>query len=106
MTTIFKNYTPHVVRLNDGRVYESCGVVKVSATFTDFDENGVCHQTFGDIVDLPAKADGVKLIVSSVVLSAAKAKGLNRDDLVAPATGHKDTVREAGQVVSVPGFVD
>jgi hypothetical protein len=30
----------------------------------------------------------------------------NRDDLVAPATGHPDTIRnEKGQIISVPGFV-
>ena len=41
-------------------------------------------------------------IVSALVLAAID----NRLDCVAPATGSKETVRnEAGQIVSVPGFV-
>lgn len=97
----FLNYTPHEIILNDGRSFPSEGVARVSATFTEFNQDGICRQEFGEVEGLPAPQKGVMLIVSAMVLSAS-----NRKDLVAPATGHPDTVRnEKGHIVSVPGFV-
>lgn len=99
--TTFKNFTPHTINLNDGRSFSSVGVARVSVTFTKFNKDGICHQKFGDVEGLPAPEKGVKLIVSAMVLSAS-----NRTDLVAPSTGHPDTIRnEKGHIVSVPGFV-
>jgi hypothetical protein len=40
--------------------------------------------------------------VSAVVLAAV---GQSRPDVVAPATGHPQCVRENGLIQSVPGFV-
>ena len=100
----FKNYTPHPIALNDGREFASEGLARVSATFTSFDENGVCEQQFGDVTGLPAPAADTLYIVSALVLTAAKQAG--RTDCVAPATGHPDCVRdEKGFIKSVPGFV-
>ena len=49
----------------------------------------------------PPQEDGVLVIVSALVMQAS-----DRTDLVAPATGHPDCVRdEAGRIKSVPGFV-
>ncbi len=102
--TTFKNYTPHAIALNDGRTFASEGLARVSATFSDFDADGVCEQRFGDVTGLPAPAAGVLYIVSALVLTAARAAG--RTDCVAPATGHPDCVRsDKGFIVSVPGFV-
>ena len=102
--TTFKNYTPHAITLNDGRTFASEGLARVSATFSDFDADGVCEQQFGDVTGLPAPAAGVLYIVSTLVLTAAKAAG--RTDCVAPATGHPDCKRnDKGFIVSVPGFV-
>lgn len=43
------------------------------------------------------------MIVSGLVLQAAPA---DRDDLVSPATGHRECIRdEKGMIKSVPGFV-
>mgnify|MGYP003095249789 FL=1 len=39
--TQFKNFTPHAIKLNDGREFASEGLARVKATFTSFDENGV-----------------------------------------------------------------
>lgn len=101
MKTKFRNLTPHAITLNDGTVFQSEGVARVSATFSSFDEYGVCRQAFGDVQGLPEKEDGVLIIVSALVLEAS-----DRDDLVAPATGHPECIRnEKGQIVSVPGFV-
>ena len=100
----FRNFTPHSIVLNDGTVFASEGLARVSASFSEFDENGVCTQVFGEVTGLPTPEDGVLLIVSAMVLSAAQSQG--RTDVVAPATGHPLCVRnEAGHIVSVPGFV-
>ena len=100
---LFKNFTPHSIVLNSGEVFESEGLARVSASFSDF-ENGICSQVFGEVTGLPAPEDGVMLIVSAMVLSAAQKQG--RVDVVAPATGHPACRRnEAGHIVSVPGFV-
>ena len=95
------NYTPHTIVLNSGVSYPSVGVARVSASFSNFDSNLVCQQVFGAVEGLPEQQDGTLLIVSAMVLSAS-----DRDDLVAPATGHPDTIRnDKGHIVSVPGFV-
>lgn len=99
--TKFRNFTPHEIVLNDGRSFPSEGIARVSASFTNFNNDGICRQEFGEVEGLPEPQEGVMLIVSAMVLSAS-----DRTDLVAPATGHPDTVRnEKGHIVSVPGFV-
>lgn len=99
------NLTPHPLSFNDGRVLEASGTIaRVSSSYTSFDKDGICQQTFGDIQGLPEPLEGTMYVVSAMVLAAAKASG--RNDVVAPATGHPECVRnEAGQIVSVPGLV-
>lgn len=100
----FVNVTPHAIVLNNGVCFASEGVARVAASFSAFDADGCCSQEFGEVTGLPAPQEGVLYIVSGLVLTAAKAAG--RDDVVAPATGHPEVVRnEAGHIVSVPGFV-
>ena len=99
--TTFKNFTPHAIVLNNGTKFESIGLARVSATFSEIDSNGICKQVFGEVQGLPEAEDGTFLIVSALVLSAS-----DRNDLVAPATGHKDCIRnEQGHIVSVPWFI-
>ena len=101
--TTFKNYTPHAIKLNDGRVFESEGIARVNAHFTRLHDN-IYEQEYGDIVGLPEPEKGVTYIVSAIVLTAAKGKC--RCDVVAPATGHPDCIMdEKGFIISVPGFV-
>jgi hypothetical protein len=101
MKANFINCTPHALTLNDGTVIPASGqVARVAASFTQFDENGVCKQVFGDVQGIPAPQEGTLYIVSALVLAAS-----DRTDLVAPATGHPDCVRENGMIKSVPGFV-
>ena len=95
----FKNYTPHTIVVNDGRQFPSLGVARVSSSFTNI-VNDVCSVTYGEVTGLPEPEPGVKLIVSAMVLSAS-----DRDDLVAPATGHPACIRKDGFIVSVPCFV-
>lgn len=97
--TNFKNFTPHAIKLNDGTVFESEGLARVSTTFTEI-VDGIAHQVFGEVTGLPEPEEGTMLIVSALVLGAS-----TREDLVAPATGHKDTIRnDKGHIVSVPCF--
>ncbi len=99
--TKYINCTPHTIKLNDGRSFPASGdVARVSSTHTSFVDD-CCTVVYGDLANVPAPVDGVKYIVSAMVLSAS-----DRPDLVAPATGHPDTVRnDKGHIVSVPGFV-
>lgn len=103
MTTTLYNYTPHSITLNSGEKYDSVGVARVSNTFSEVDENGICSVSYGDITGLPEPKDGCIYIVSALVLAAAKAAG--RTDCVAPATGHPDCLRKDGFIISVPCFV-
>jgi len=106
MKNVFLNFTPHKIALNDGRSFEPVGSapIRVSAEFGEI-INDICSQNFGEITGLPEPKLGVILIVSGLVLTAAKKMG--RTDCVAPATGHPETIRnEKGHIVSVPCFVD
>ena len=99
---LFINLTPHAIALNDGRVFEPSGVTaRVTSTHSPF-VNGVSRVEFGEVSGLPAEIqEGVYYITSALVAQASK-----RPDVVSPATGHPETVRnEKGHIVSVPGFV-
>jgi len=97
----FINLTPHTINTNNGAAYAASGVVaRVSSTHTPFDENGVASIEWGEVTGLPEPQEGVIYIVSGLVAQAAK-----RPDVVSPASGHPDVVRNNGQIVSVPGFV-
>jgi hypothetical protein len=98
----YVNLTPHPVRLNDGREIPPSGTVaRVTATYTPFDENGVCQAVFGPVQGLPEPQAGTIYIVSAMVAQAAR-----RPDVVSPATGHPLAKRDQnGQILSVPGFV-
>lgn len=96
------NLTPHAIHLNDGRVFEPSGkVARVTSSYSEIVDD-VCQQVFGEIFDLPEAKDNVKYIVSGMVLAALEGQ---RDDVVAPATGHPLTQRnDKGHIVSVPCF--
>lgn len=98
----FINLTPHAVRLNNGTEFPASGTIaRVTSSFTAFDADGVAKVVFGEVQNLPEPVEGTLYIVSALVLAASK-----RADLVAPATGHPEAVRnDKGQIVSVPGFV-
>lgn len=95
------NYTPHEVKLNNGEIFPISGnVARVSSSF-EANGKGFFKVAYGEITGLPeAKADTL-YIVSSIVASAT-----SRMDVIVPATGHPDTIRnDKGQIVSVPGFI-
>ncbi len=99
----FINLTPHDIVMNDGTIYPSQGIARLADTYTPFDENKICDVTYGNINNLPSPKENTCYIVSSLVLNVAKALG--RKDVVTPATGHPDSKRHNGNIVSVPGFI-
>lgn len=110
----YVNLTPHTVRLNSGREYPPSGQVarvnathEVSAWLSD-GPNGpvsmgvvpIYRAAFGQVEGLPEPVPFTMYIVSGMVAAACR----DREDVVAPATGHPETVRRDGRVWSVPGF--
>ena len=94
------NLTPHQLNVAGQVIPPSGTIARVTAGFSPIND-GVCHQTFGDVIDLPDPQDGVRLIVSGLVFAAT-----DRLDVFAPATGHPDVVRnDAGHIVSVPCLI-
>ena len=99
---LLKNYTPHnVVVINEATkiVIPSDGIARVTETKTitpSIDVDGVIIETFssafGEVENLPPQEEGVMLIVSAMVASAAK----NRDDLLVPGELVRDA---AGNIV-------
>jgi hypothetical protein len=98
----FRNFTGHNLNLPNGVVLPSEGQAKVQDVYGEFDGDGVCLVSYGEVTGLPAPQPGVFIVVSALVLGAAK----GRTDLVAPATGHPLAKKnEKGHVLEVPGFV-
>ena len=129
----YVNLTPHVVRLNSGLEIAPSGTVarvklkqrveawippydpeRVEAWIPPYDPDGgverddgytagairIYRRIFDQVEGLPEPEKGTMYIVSGMVAAACR----NREDVVAPATGHEETVRRDGQVWSVPGF--
>jgi hypothetical protein len=97
------NCTPHAIAMNDGKIFPPSGTVaRVASSYSEF-VDGICRQQFGEVTGLPEAKAGTIVIVSAMVLSALAG---SRQDVVAPATGHPDCIRnDKGHIVSVPGFV-
>ena len=99
----YVNLTPHQINLNNGRNFPASGqVARITVGFSEI-KGDLCCQFFGEVKNLPSYQEGVRYIVSVMILSALRG---SRPDVVAPATGHPECVRnEAGHIVSVPCFV-
>ena len=111
MLTII-NLTPHTIKINSGKEFPPSGMVaRVSAQFSLTtspellkEEIYIYTVEYGEIEGLPEPEEGKLYIVSAMVLEAGKRIG--RNDLLAPATGHPETIRnERGEIISVPGFI-
>ena len=95
---LLKNFTPHnvviVIDELEKIVIPSDGIARVTETKTaapSIDVDGVAVETFvsafGEVENLPPQEEGIMLIVSALVASAAK-----RDDLLVPG----ELVRDDG----------
>lgn len=101
------NLTSHEIFFNNGSSVKPSGIVARVAMkhVLSNNYNGIdCFITeFGEIVNLPEEQFDTILLVSTIVLDAAKAIG--RTDCCAPATGHELCKRDqAGHILSVPGI--
>jgi hypothetical protein len=100
---IFINCTPHNINLNNGTEIKTSGIsIRVSQAFGKPNNNLIAPVVWGDVKGLPEQKIDTFLIVSGFVKQAVP----ERTDLVVPATGHPDTIRNAkGHIVSVPCFI-
>lgn len=102
------NLTPHAITIDSIGTFESSGVIRVDSIRSDaVDLNGirVIKQTFGDVIGLPDAVYNTIHIVSALVLSALKDKGINRSDVFAPDTGADAIRNEKGHIIAVRGLV-
>ena len=94
------NYCPHPIIVGD-ITYQSEGIARVSVEYSPITEDGFCQADYGKVTGLPHHKKNTVIIVSAMVKSASR-----RRDLVVPATGHPDAVRnDKGQIVSVPCLI-
>ena len=96
----FLNYTPHRIKLNDGRVFDSEGSVRVETSYSAVNDSFLCDEYLGTVKGLPDRKEGVMIIVSKMIMMLC-----DRSDLVCPATGHPEAVRDSRGIVSVPCFI-
>jgi len=112
------NLTPHPITVHDGdnavTIPPSSTVARVATSSIEMHRidagYGVSPMlqmtTFGQVVDLPEPKADTFLIVSGLVLSALREQGIDRRDVIAPATGPRDgAIRdEAGCIIGVTRF--
>lgn len=99
------NLTPHAIHLHTANggvtTYAPSGTVaRVAVQSTPIGKVGgapLLSSTYGSPVDLPAKKDGVWLIVSSLVRSSCATRG----DLISPAQLIRN---DKGQIVGCGAF--
>lgn len=114
MKVRFVNLTPHSINVvrDDGSIALSippagtvARVTTQQTVVTQLDGIDVVRTTFGDVDGLPAPQDGTVYVVSTLVLQALKANGVDRSDVVAPDTSPASVVRDdAGHIVGVRRF--
>lgn len=96
MTNII-NLTPHPLNVGGASYPTSGEIARVAVQFTPI-VDGFCRQEFGEVEGLPAPQDGVLYAVSAMVFAAT-----DRTDVIAPATGHPDVLRnDKGHIMSAP----
>jgi len=108
------NLTPHEITIiSEGgeeimRIPPSGTVARVSVKSEVVGEvNGVPIRktVYGDIVGLPEPRENTFYVVSTLVLIAAREKGICRRDLIAPDTNPDSVIRDhQGRVVGVKYF--
>jgi hypothetical protein len=115
----FLNLTPHEVTVFDAegknvimRIPPSGVIARVETVseIVGYCDTGqakipVRATRYGEIRGLPEARKGVIYIVSTVVLLALKAKGIERDDVVAPDTNPDSVIRDSeGRIIGVKYF--
>ena len=109
------NLTPHEITLIDDqgnvkmKIPPSGQVVRVKSeqqVNRELEDGVKIYDTvFTEIEGLPEKKEDTIYIVSTLVLQALKANGIERDDVVAPNTSPGQVVRdENGRIIGVKSF--
>jgi hypothetical protein len=113
------NLTPHAMVLFDAigvtevaRIEASGSVARVLTQATEvgvISINGadipVVETSYGQVENLPESEEDTVFVASILVVSALKALGINRYDVVAPDTGPQSVVRDFnGNILGVKRF--
>lgn len=117
MATKLVNLTPHSLGICDpqGNLFttlpsvSSVRVVTTASLSGEVEVEGkevsIVETSYGQVERLPEPVKDTIFIVSQLVISALKAAGINRPDVVAPDTGPQSVIRdEAGQILGVKRF--
>lgn len=109
------NLTPHPITLYSPNgmqeIPPSGQLARIRSSSQQVGEAGgvpIIRPVFDEISGLPDPAPETLYIVSSVVLTALRANGIERDDLIAPGTSPNDSaVRDpsSGKVIGITRFV-
>lgn len=115
----FINLTPHDIivfrddnndnDVNDAITFPKSGDVARVESSRIYKKNvngfSLWEQVFGDVFGLPDPDPDKMFIVSGLVLTALKAAGDERNDVMAPDTSPDSAIRnKAGHIVGVRGF--
>lgn len=105
------NLTAHTINvILEGKeiAYPSQGLARVKTEEKEINKINdipVVKTVYTTVEGLPEQQENTVYLVSTLVLQALKANGIERPDCLAPNTGLSGAIRnEAGQIVGVRGF--
>ena len=105
------NLTAHTINVVNGEsniAYPSEGLARVKTVEKEIEKiNGipVVKTVYTDVEGLPEPEENTVYLVSTLVLQALKANGINRTDCLAPNTGLSGAIRDdQGRIIGVKGF--
>ena len=105
------NLTAHTINVVNGEsniAYPSEGLARVKAeekTIGTVNGISVVKTVYTTVEGLPDQQENTVYLVSTLVLQALKANGIERPDCLAPNTGVSGAIRDdQGRIVGVRGF--
>lgn len=105
------NLTAHTINVileGNEIAYPSQGLARVKTEEKEIckiNDIPVVKTVYTTVEGLPDQQENTVYLVSTLVLQALKANGIERHDCLAPNTGLSGAIRnEAGQIVGVRGF--
>lgn len=105
------NLTAHTINVVNGEnniAYPSEGLARVKTeekVIGTVDGIPVVKTVYTTVEGLPDMQEDTVYLVSTLVLQALKANGINRNDCLAPNTGLSGAIRDdQGRIIGVKGF--
>lgn len=105
------NLTAHTINVVNGEneiAYPSQGLARVKTEEKEIckiNDISVVKTVYTTVEGLPDQQENTVYLVSTLVLQALKANGIERPDCLAPNTGLSGAIRdEQGRIVGVRGF--